>query len=103
MVSDAVSMAYLGENALVVAVREHAGLVYRLAYSVLRNHHDAEDAVLETFIRVLRYGGKIDGVRDRKAWLARIAWRVAIARRERRYPKCGWMTSNMQWPSFDRL
>ena len=70
-----------GEDALESAVREHARLVYRIAYSVLRNHHDAEDATQETFVRVLRYQRKLEGVRDRKTWLARIAWRVAVERR----------------------
>jgi RNA polymerase sigma-70 factor, ECF subfamily len=36
-------------------VREHSRLVYRIAYAVLRRHHDAEDATQETFMRVLRY------------------------------------------------
>ena len=36
------------------AVREHARYVYRVAQAVLRNHHDAEDAVQETFLRFLR-------------------------------------------------
>jgi DNA-directed RNA polymerase specialized sigma24 family protein len=61
---------------LELAVREHARLVYRVAYSVLRNHHDAEDATQETFMRVLRYRRKMNGVRDQRTWLARIAWRV---------------------------
>jgi len=51
-VSEAVMMA--PEDVLESAVREHAKLVYRIAYSVLRNHHDAEDATQETFVRVLR-------------------------------------------------
>ena len=72
-----------GEDALEGAVREHARLVYRIAYSVLRNHHDAEDATQETFVRVLRYGRKLEGVRDRKSWLAGIAWRVAVERRRK--------------------
>jgi RNA polymerase sigma-70 factor (ECF subfamily) len=57
--------------------------VYRVAYSVLRNHHDAEDATQETFVRVLRYGRKLEGVRDQKTWLTRIAWRVAVDRRKK--------------------
>jgi RNA polymerase sigma-70 factor (ECF subfamily) len=61
-------------------VRQHARLVYRIAYSVLRRHHDAEDATQETFVRVLRYSRKLAGVDDPKTWLARIAWRVAIDR-----------------------
>src|SRR5258708_14447008 len=55
---------FRSEDALEAAVREHARLVYRIAYSVLRNHHDAEDATQETFVRVLRYARKLDGVRS---------------------------------------
>jgi RNA polymerase sigma-70 factor (ECF subfamily) len=61
-------------------VREHARLVYRIAYAVLRRHHDAEDATQETFVRVLRYSHKLARVEDHKTWLARIAWRVAVDR-----------------------
>ena len=71
------------EDQLELAVREHARLVYRVAYSVLRDHHDAEDATQETFLRVLRYRKKLEGVRDPRLWLARIAWRVAIERRRK--------------------
>lgn len=73
-----------GEDALEAAVREHARLLYRVAYSVLRNHHDAEDATQEAFVKVLRYGQKLTRVRDPRTWLARIAWRVAIDRRKKR-------------------
>jgi RNA polymerase sigma-70 factor (ECF subfamily) len=69
------------DDQLELAVREHARLVYRVAYSVLRDHHDAEDATQETFLRVLRYRRKLAGVRDARTWLARIAWRVAVERR----------------------
>src|SRR6476620_3850661 len=72
------------EDALEAAVREHARLVYRIAYSVSRNHHDAEDATQETFMRVLRYRRKLDGVDDPKTWIARIAWRVAVDQAKRR-------------------
>ncbi len=61
-------------------VREHSRLVYRIAYAVLRRHHDAEDATQETFLRVLRYSSKLATVGDPKTWLARIAWRVAVDR-----------------------
>jgi RNA polymerase sigma-70 factor (ECF subfamily) len=61
-------------------VRQHSRLVYRIAYAVLRRHHDAEDATQETFLRVLRYSSKLAAVDDPKTWLARIAWRVAVDR-----------------------
>lgn len=71
------------DDRLELAVQEHARLVYRIAYSVLRNHHDAEDATQETFLRVLRYRRGLEGVQEQKTWLARVAWRTAIERRRK--------------------
>lgn len=65
------------------AAREHSRLVYRVAWAILRNHHDAEDATQEVFLRVLKLRRELDGVRDPKTWLARIAFRVALDRRPR--------------------
>src|SRR6266576_6861763 len=62
------------DEVLDALVREHSRLVYRIAYAVLRRHHDAEDATQETFLRVLRYSSKLATVDDAKTWLARIAW-----------------------------
>lgn len=74
------TVAQSREEILENLVRQHARLVYRIAYAVLRRHHDAEDATQETFVRVLRYSHKLAGVEDHKTWLARIAWRVAVDR-----------------------
>ena len=82
LVNEALAPARTDEDALEVAVRQHARLVYRIAYSVLRNHHDAEDVTQETFLRVLRYRRKLSGIEDPRTWLARIAWRVAIERQK---------------------
>ena len=68
------------DEAIEALVRHHSRLVYRIAYAVLRRHHDAEDATQETFLRVLRYSSKLAAVEDPKTWLARIAWRVAVDR-----------------------
>jgi RNA polymerase sigma-70 factor (ECF subfamily) len=72
--------ADLRAESLEALVREHSRLVYRIAYAVLRRHHDAEDATQETFMRVLRYSSKLASVENPKTWLARIAWRVSIDR-----------------------
>jgi RNA polymerase sigma-70 factor, ECF subfamily len=64
-------------------VHAHSRLVYRIAYAVLRRHHEAEDATQETFLRVLRYSSKLAAVEDPKTWLASIAWRVAVDRSRR--------------------
>jgi RNA polymerase sigma-70 factor (ECF subfamily) len=59
-------------------VRAHARLAFRIGYSVLRNHADAEDVVQEVFLRVAKHGAR--GIEDPKAWISRIAWRVAVDR-----------------------
>ena len=68
-------------------VRDYSRLVYRVAYAVLRSHHDAEDATQEAFMRVLRYSSKLNDVEDPKTWLARIARRVAVDRSKKRQGK----------------
>ena len=68
-------------DAVETLVREHARFVFQVAYSVLRNAHDAEDVVQETFLRVVRHQAELSEVREPKAWLARIAWRIAVDRR----------------------
>ena len=72
------------DEAITDLVRRHSRLVYRIAYAALRNHHEAEDATQETFLRVFRYSRKLATVANHKTWLARIAWRVAVARSQQR-------------------
>jgi RNA polymerase sigma-70 factor (ECF subfamily) len=60
-------------------VRLHARFVFKVAYGVLRNSHDAEDVAQEVFLRAHRHGTR--GVRDLQAWLATIAFRLAVDRR----------------------
>lgn len=82
----AIGMAVTAEDELERAVRDHARVVFQIAYSVLRNHADAEDATQETFLRAVRHRHKLAEIEDPKAWLARIAWRVAIDRKRARIP-----------------
>ena len=63
---------------LELAVRQQARFVFKVAYGVLRNSHDAEDVVQEVFLRVHRKG--TEGVQDLPAWLATIAFRLALDR-----------------------
>jgi RNA polymerase sigma-70 factor (ECF subfamily) len=64
-------------------VSEYAGTLYRVAFSVLRNASDAEDAVQEAFLRVLRHRDTLDEVRDRRVWLIRIVWNIVLDRKRR--------------------
>lgn len=63
-------------------VREHARTVFRVAYSVIRNHADAEDVAQETFLRATRHG-RLESIENPRAWLVKIAWRLALDRRRR--------------------
>jgi RNA polymerase sigma-70 factor, ECF subfamily len=63
---------------------EFAGLVerqwrfaYRVAWAVLRNTHDAEDAAQEVFLKILR-ARAWRVMRDEKAYVARSAWGLAV-------------------------
>ncbi len=78
---EAIPIARVAQDELESLVREQARFVYQVCYSVLRHHHDAEDAAQETFVRVWRNRGKLAGIRELRGWLARIAWRVALDRR----------------------
>src|SRR5664279_1204677 len=66
---------------LELAVRRHGRFVFKVAYGVLRNSHDAEDVVQEVFLRVHRNGTK--GVHDLPAWLATITFRLAVDRKRK--------------------
>jgi RNA polymerase sigma-70 factor, ECF subfamily len=81
--------AILGETALKHAmaigtattlegmVADHTQMVFRIAFSILRNHHDAEDAAQECFLRVVKYKD-LRKIRNIKTWLARVAWTTAL-------------------------
>ena len=59
---------------------ESGPLAYRVARGVLRNTADAEDVAQETLLRAYR---RFDRLRDRsrfRAWLVRIAFRLALDR-----------------------
>ncbi len=71
------------DAAISALVDQYAGALYRVAYSVLRNSTDAEDAVQEAFLRVLRHRDTLDEVRDQRVWLIRIVWNIVLDRKRR--------------------
>jgi RNA polymerase sigma-70 factor (ECF subfamily) len=60
-------------------VARQSRFVFRVAYGVLRNSHDAEDVAQDVFLKLYRSGGW-DVMKDERAYLARAAWRGAIDR-----------------------
>lgn len=62
----------------------HKEKVYKLAYSILRNEHDAKDVVQDTFITVYE---KFHQLRDKdklSSWICTIAWNIARAKYNRK-------------------
>ena len=71
------------DAAISALVDQYAAVLYRVAYSVLRNSTDAEDAVQEAFLRVLRHRHSLAEVRDHRVWLIRIVWNIVLDRKRR--------------------
>ena len=86
--SERATIMEAAQDELESAVREHGRTVYKVAFAALRNHHDAEDAAQETYLRFWRHRKHWSEIRDRRAWLARTAWHVALDRRKAR-PEVG--------------
>jgi RNA polymerase sigma-70 factor, ECF subfamily len=68
-------------------VERQSRFVFRVAYALLRNSHDADDVVQDTFLKLYR-GGQWDAIENERAFLARAAWRTAAdkLRSRRRTP-----------------
>jgi RNA polymerase sigma-70 factor (ECF subfamily) len=71
------------EEAVEVLVDQYASTLYRVAFSIVRNASDAEDAVQETFLRVLRHKETLGEIRDHRVWLIRIVWNIVLDRKRR--------------------
>jgi RNA polymerase sigma-70 factor, ECF subfamily len=72
------------EQQFAALVTRQSRFVFRVAYAVLRNSHDAEDVVQEVFLKLYRCG-RWDKIEEERAYLSRVTWRIAIDR----LPKAG--------------
>ena len=77
------AMAVDTTETIAAMVAEYSAALYRVAYSVMRNSADAEDAVQEAFLRVLKHREKLHEIRDVRVWLVRITWNVVLDRKRR--------------------
>ncbi len=53
------------------------GTIYRLAFSYLRNHADADDVCQEAFIKLYNYKGRFENDENCKAWLIRVSVNIS--------------------------
>ena len=77
----------LEEVDLASLVEAYSPLLFRVAHSILRNREEAEDAVQDTFVRVVQHRRQLSEIRDRRVWLVRIIWNLALDRRRRVRPE----------------
>lgn len=64
-------------------VAEYSTALFRVAFSVTRNTAEAEDAVQETFLRVLKHQARLSEIRDYRVWLVRIVWNIVLDKKRR--------------------
>jgi len=64
------------------SLAEWSRLTFRVAFSVLRHREDAEDVAQEALTKAHRQLGQLRDRERLRAWLVRMAWRMAIDRRE---------------------
>jgi RNA polymerase sigma-70 factor (ECF subfamily) len=69
-----VSRARAGDSdAFRLLVEQHSRLVFRVAYRMTGNEHDADDVVQETFLRAYKQLGRFEERANFSTWLHRIA------------------------------
>lgn len=69
-------------------IKKYSDMVYRMAYSLLKNKYDAEDIHQEVFIQYMRKRPKTESEEHEKAWFLRVtinlcknSWKTAWKRK----------------------
>ncbi len=74
-----VSRARAGDSdAFRLLVEQHSRLVFRVAYRMTGNEHDADDVVQETFLRAYKQLGRFEERANFGTWVHRIAVNCAL-------------------------
>lgn len=80
-----VSRVLAGETALYeLLMRRYNRLLYRVAYSILRDDAEAEDVMQDAYVRAYQHLGSFEGRAKFATWLTRIAVHEALARARKR-------------------
>src|ERR1700736_2018861 len=82
------------------AVHAESGRLFAVAYSILRDAQEAEDAVQETMELAWRSWDDLRDPSKRSAWLRQICVRRAIRTRRRLLPRF-WLTETVAGPAAD--
>ena len=77
--ADITSTSGSQDSLFAALVDRQSRFVFRVVWAALRNVHDAEDVVQETFLKLYR-SGAWTSMEDERAFLAKAAWRLAMDR-----------------------
>jgi len=73
--------AKTGDNgAFRLLVSRHMKQAYNVAYSIVQNHHEAEEAAQDAFVRAFRFLGRFREDSEFSTWLYRIVVNVSLNR-----------------------
>ncbi len=75
------------------AVQRHMQSIVRVAYTYVKNVHDAEDIAQDTFLSYLNSGKAIEDAEHEKAWLIRVC-----INKSKNFLKSGWFKSRNPLP-----
>jgi len=85
--AELVERALIRDEAAVRAIlKANNRRLYRLARGILRNDHEAEDVVQETYVRAFTHLADFRGASSLATWLSRIAMNEALGRLRRQRP-----------------
>ena len=73
-------------------VEEYQSMLYRIAFSNMKNRADAEDAVQEAFLRYMKDEKPIQNKEHEKAWLIRTTIHICLD-----ILKSGWYQRTVPW------
>jgi len=83
-----IELAKTGDNnSLSEIVNAYSPNIYSLSLKFMRNKHDAEDVLQETFLKMLNSISKFEGRSTLYSWLYRIATNTALEKLRKKYPK----------------
>lgn len=74
---------------------DHASALFAFLLNLLRNEADTQDVLQEVFVKLARRAGLLDGVRDERGFLLRLAHNMAVdlmrrrGAREKNYEQLG--------------
>ena len=83
-----IELAKTGDNnSLSEIVNAYSPNIYSLSLKFMRNKHDAEDVLQETFLKMLNSISKFEGRSTLYSWLYRIATNTALEKLRKKYPE----------------